>query len=220
MGYLRKDEGNCIGGSLFVIRDVWGYELNEFSINDSEEVILEPGTVLQIDKILKNENSFLEYTTHFYKESSFLLNDFPRDFVFDLTEVSGLAMMGGGDECDRIYERLVDDGDIETGVKYAVHLMNRIGQKKDFENGFDLVNEGVKKDNPQGLYEMGRCYEFGINVECTSHRGNSACSGRTVRSPPYTGAASGLSRWRRPQWWSPAPCGCSPGFPPDRRRGR
>ena len=76
-----------------------------------------------------------------------------------------LLMKGGGIECDRVFERLVDDGDFEAGVRYGIHLMNRTDKKNNIQDGFELVNEGGMRGSAQGLYETGKCYDLGIGVE-------------------------------------------------------
>ena len=39
-----------------------------------------------------------------------------------------MMMKGGGIECDRLFEQLVDDGDFEAGVKYGQTIVRRPGQ--------------------------------------------------------------------------------------------
>ena len=78
MDYVGKNEnGDSMKGSVIEIEGAWGYELNEISMNDNDEVILEPGITLIVNDIREGDKSIKTYVMCSDSESSILLNDIP-----------------------------------------------------------------------------------------------------------------------------------------------
>ena len=104
------------------MQGVWGYEVRGISMNvdGDDDVIIEPGARLIVDNVQMIGDCFKSLVMSLDSESTFLLDEIPRNDIVEFPEVNELSMIGGGIECDRLFERLVDDGDFEAGVRYGM----------------------------------------------------------------------------------------------------
>ena len=156
-------------GTLMIIENGWGYDLEEVELaRDGNEVLMEPGLKMYIRRIVPSYFEKVFLSTREERED-ILLDRVPRHDVDGNVDVGGkekddylrameLKKNGKYEECFEILTcfRLHD---YQEEIEYAIMFMFG-DHSKDMDVGFDLLSDYERYEDGRVFYGLGVCYQM------------------------------------------------------------
>jgi len=177
--FLDRSEPSTPSGTLITVVDAWGYDLQTNSlIENEEEVLIEPGIRVIVDfAIPGTPDTIIEAQVSVVEGSGdLLLEQVPRCPYEDegqedepdarFAEYDRRMRLGDSKEAAEILKDIYfKDRNLRAAVKYGLMLTRGNVVEKNLSAGLQLLKEGRKYKDGEGLYILGRYYEMGIETE-------------------------------------------------------
>jgi len=175
--FAKKDKSDKKGklcGTLICIRNAWGYNIEEFSLANEGEVLLEPGTKIDVRRVFKGKP--IIYDVDYSEESdAVLIDQIPRkteeedEYVRKTDYEEAMKLLTGKEHKKGLsmIKMLSDKGNVKAMIKYGGLLVNgAYGETDDKrKEGFDILAKMKNYFDGEGLYHYAYCYEMGYSTK-------------------------------------------------------